>query len=79
MILFSYIDYSRNLLARYNDHITEKFLDPAYLDGVAGTFSSLKMYFKVQESQLKHGLVRLEVLTIVAIILYLMHLSTASG
>ncbi|AET04586.2 glycoside hydrolase family 79 amino-terminal domain protein [Medicago truncatula] len=65
---------------RYNDRITEKILDPAYLDGVAGTFSSLKnVYFKVQESQLKHGLVRLEVLTIVAIILYLMHFSTASG
>ncbi|RHN64038.1 putative glycosidase [Medicago truncatula] len=31
-----------NLGPGVDDHITEKILDPTYLDGVAGTFSSLK-------------------------------------
>jgi hypothetical protein len=41
--------------------------------------AALKMYFKVQEPQLKHGLVKQEGLGVVVIIWCLMHLSTAFG
>ncbi|XP_052119380.1 uncharacterized protein LOC107494417 [Arachis duranensis] len=62
-----------------DEHLIEKILEPSYLDEWLAHSVASKTYFKNQQPEQKHGLVRQERLTTVATILCLMHLSTASG